>query len=83
MTLASDGGTVSLNGSIVREPCAETGSNLLNYAMNPRQYQAARKVASSRSCSGIDNTQSLSISAINMTGATTYSSGQLVTVVYN
>ncbi|WP_434629531.1 hypothetical protein [Chromobacterium sp. CV08] len=83
LVLASSGGTVSFNGSIVKEPCAESNSNLLSYALNPRQYQAARKVASGQSCSGMDNTQSLSIASVNMVGTSTHSDGQLVTIVYN
>ncbi|AVG16236.1 hypothetical protein LQR31_07370 [Chromobacterium vaccinii] len=81
--MASNGGTVNFSGSIVKEPCAQNSSTLLSYAQNPRQYQAARKMASGQSCSGMDNTQSLSIAAVNMTGSTTQSNGQLVTIVYN
>ncbi|KUM02562.1 hypothetical protein KIF53_03560 [Chromobacterium subtsugae] len=83
LALASDGGTVYFNGSIVKEPCAEAGSTLLSYATNPRQYQAARKIASGNACSGMDSTQSLSVSSVNMAGATASASGQLVTIVYN
>ncbi|AOZ51949.1 hypothetical protein [Chromobacterium vaccinii] len=81
--MASNGGTVNFSGSIVKEPCAQNSSTLLSYAQNPRQYQAARKMASGQSCSGMDNTQSLSIAAVNMAGSTAQSNGQLVTIVYN
>jgi type 1 fimbria pilin len=83
LALAANGGTVTFSGSIVKEPCAESSSDLLKYAMNPHQYQAARKVASGHACAGMDNTQSLSLTSVNMANAATQRSGQLVTVIYN
>ncbi|WP_305883461.1 hypothetical protein [Chromobacterium sp. IIBBL 290-4] len=83
LVLASDSGTISFTGAIVKEPCAESSSDLLKYAQNPRLYQAARKEASSQVCSGMSNTQSLSVSTISMASGSAESSGQIVTVVYN
>ncbi|WP_293762384.1 hypothetical protein [uncultured Aquitalea sp.] len=80
-SLAAEGGTISFTGTIVKEPCAQAGNTLVSYATQPRLYAAARKVSSGPSCSGMDNTQSLTLSALSMN--TTTSSGQVVTVVYN
>ncbi|KIA79125.1 hypothetical protein [Chromobacterium amazonense] len=83
LVLASNSGTISFTGAIVKEPCAQSESSLLKYAQNPRLYQAARKETGSQVCSGLNSTQSLSISSVGMANGNAQGTGQIVTVVYN
>ncbi|OWY38507.1 hypothetical protein CEK28_12785 [Xenophilus sp. AP218F] len=80
LVLAAQGGVIGFSGSIVKEPCAQETSALARYASHPQLYQAARKVSSGPTCSGLDNTQSVTISRVKTSQS---AEGQIVTVVYN
>ena len=76
---ADNGGRIDVSGQIAKSPCAIPASTLLAYASQPRLYQAARLQASGPSCSGMDNTRSLTLSQVP--GATAGTG--IVIIVYN
>ncbi|OQS43096.1 MULTISPECIES: hypothetical protein [Chromobacterium] len=80
LTLAAQGGVIGFSGAIVKEPCAQEASTLVRYSSHPQLYQAARKISSGPTCSGMDNTQSVTISNVK---TSQFTEGQIVTVVYN
>jgi type 1 fimbria pilin len=76
---ADNGGRIDFSGQIAKSPCAIPAATLVAYASQPRLYQAARQQASGPSCSGMDNTQSLTLSKVQ--GAAT--GNGIVNIVYN
>lgn len=75
----ANGGVVYFRGALVKAPCATSASDLAYYASNQRAYQAARNVQSGPSCSGMDNTLSLSkIRVVNEDGG-----ADMISVAYN
>ncbi|OQS44569.1 hypothetical protein [Chromobacterium haemolyticum] len=80
LALAAQDGVIGFSGAIVKEPCTQEASTLVRYASHPQLYQAARKISSGPTCSGLDNTQSVTISNVKTSQS---AEGQTVTVVYN